>query len=276
MLDFSITHVGVYRNPEKFIQTVNAVWIFLYVSGVNYSRRYLPNGMPLKEVNADTPPHLGLTLPGMKVDFEYTERRENWVLMLKDFPLRASQDAGYAEINMGTWLKIPYFTELERELVPVWRQEMRNVQNALKNPTPLSVCKAKMDVMNMLRFMLGRLTETEGNAPEEQLKRMIDEDLSFSKGISEMGEACNVSRDHLRVLFQKRYQINPQAYRLQRRNTFIMELVANSTLSVKEIAARTGFKHDSHFCVEFQRQFGLKPKDAIRRFRYQQTGNQPR
>lgn len=269
MLDFSITHVGAYRHPEKYVQTVTGVWIVLYVSGVKYARRYLPDGRLIKEDKPGSAPYFSLALPGMKTDFEFTDKRENWVVMLKDFPVRESQDPSCAEIDFGgSWLRIPYFTDVGREFLPVWQREMMELQMAFKTPTPLSVCKAKLCVMGMLRFMLGGLAETGGGSPEETLKRLIDEDVSFSKGISELGAGCNVSPDHLRMLFQRRYQINPLAYRIQRRNAFIMELMANSALSIKEIAARTGFKHVSHFCVEFQRQFGVTPKEGLRRFRY--------
>jgi len=268
MLDFSIAHVGVYRHAETFVQTVSGTWLTLYVSGLKYCRTYLPDGRLIREDDARTTPYFALKLPGMKIDFEHSFDRENWVVMLEAFPLRYSRDGSGLEINCGVWIKVPFFTELPRERLPGWLVEMKKIQDAFRYPTPLNTCKARLGVMNILRFIVEGEMESLGVSPEERLKQLIDEDVSFSRCISSMSASCNVSPDHLRRLFYERYQINPQTYRLQKRNALIMEMIATSSLSIKEISARAGFKHVPHFCIEFRRQFGMTPKEGIRRFRY--------
>jgi len=268
MLDFSITHVGVYRKTEKYVQTVHGTWFSFYISGLKYSRTYLPDGRLLREDDSKSDPNLSIRLPGMKIDFEHGAKRENWVVMLKDFPIRYSADMSCAEINLGSWLSVPFQTQLPRERVPGWQIEFKKLQGFFEEPTPLNTCKAKLSVMNILRFMIEQKMDSIGESPEERLKHLIDSDSSFSASIAELSRSCNVSADHLRLLFYKRYRINPQEYRKQRRNAHIMEMIANSTLPLKEIAAGTGFKHISHFCAEFKRQFGISPKEGIRRFRY--------
>ncbi len=268
MLDFSITHVGVYRNAERHVQTALCPWISFYVSGLRHSRTYLPDGRLLREDGPRTGPYLAIKPPGMKIDFEHGSKRENWVIMLKDFPVRYSDNMDCAEIDLGSWTGVPFFTELPKERVAGWQAEFKRLQGFLEEPTPLNVCKAKLGVMNILRFMIERRTDAIGESPEERLKQLIDRDAGFASSISKLGESCNVSPDHLRLLFQRRYRIKPQAYRQQRRNAYVMEMIANSSLSIKEIASCAGFKHMSHFCAEFKRQFGMTPKEGVRHFRY--------
>ena len=46
-----------------------------------------------------------------------------------------------------------------------------------------------------------------------------------------------------------------------------MELISNSDFTVKEIAAELGFKHNTHFCIQFKNTFSLTAGEAIKRFR---------
>lgn len=268
MLDFSITHVGVYRSPEKHVQTVHCPWISFYVSGLKHCRTYLPDGRLIREDGPRTGPYLAIKLPGMKVDFEHGSKRENWIIMLRDFPVRYPDAMDCVEMDLGSWTSIPFFTELPKERVAGWQAEFKRLQTLLEEPTPLNIVKARLGVMGVLRFMIERKAESIGESPEERLKQMIDRDSSFKSNISELGRGCGMSPDHLRILFQRRYRISPQAYRQQRRNAHIMEMIANSQLSIKEISCCAGFKHMSHFCAEFKRQFGMTPKDGVRHFRY--------
>lgn len=269
MLDFSLVHVGVYRNPEKLLQTVQCPCISFYVSGLKYCRDYFPDGKLLRKAGSSEKPCFTINFPGMKKDFEFGNRRENWVMMLENVSIRCSSDANFAEIrNGGEWLRILSHIEIPAERVEGWQMEMRRIQDAWLSPTPLNSFRARLGVMNILRFMIDRHPDTLGYSPEEKLKHMLDEDSNSSKSIEELSSSCGMSTDHLRLLFQRRFSISPLAYRKQRRSTYMMELVANSSLSVKEIASISGFRHVSHFCMEFKKIFGISPNSGIRRFRY--------
>ena len=268
MLNFSIAHVGVYHKAEKFIQTVQCPWISFYVRGLKYSREYLPDGRLIRDAGPDEKPCFGVKFPGMKIDFEHKDDRENWVLMLKDVLIRSSSDGKYAEIKEGSeWLRIPFYVEVPGERVEGWQMEIRRIQEAWLNPTPLNSFRARLGIMNILRFMIDGHPDSLGSSPEEKLKRLIDEDSTFSRSIQELSRSCGMTPDHMRVLFQKRFHISPLAYRNQKRGTYMMELIANSSLSVKEISYRTGFRHVSHFCMEHRKLYGITPLEGIRKFR---------
>ncbi len=268
MLNFSITHVGVYRKPEKYIQTVYCPWINFYVSGLKYSREYLPDGRLIRETGPDGKSFFSIGFPGLKNDFEFGEGRENWVLGLKDVSVKPLAEGKYVEIKEGAeWLRIPFYVDIPEERVEGWQMEMRRIQEAWQSPTPLNSFRARLGIMNILRFMIDRHPDNLGFSPEEKLKRLIDEDSKFSRSIQELSRSCGMSPDHLRVLFHKRFHISPLAYRNQKRGTYMMELIANSSLSVKEIAYRTGFRHVSHFCMEHRKRYGITPLEGIRKFR---------
>ncbi len=268
MLNFLLVHVGEYRKPEKLIQAVHCPWISFYVSGMKHMRDYLPDGRLIRDAGPDEKPYFDVKFPGMKIDFEFGRGRENWVLMLEDVSIRASSDGKYAEILEGSeWVRVPFHVEVPNERVEGWRMEFRRIQDSWLNPTPLNSFRARLGTMNILRFMIDGHPDSLGSSPEEKLKRLIDEDSSFSRTVQELSRDCGMSPDHLRVLFQRRFHISPLAYRNQKRATYIMELVANSPLTVKEISASAGFKHVSHFCMEHRKLYGISPLEGIRKFR---------
>ena len=268
MLDFSIAHVGVYRNPEKNVQTVRCPWIIFYVRGLKYSRDYFSNGSLIRESGPDEKPRFAIRFPGMKIDYEFGGGREIWVLVLNDVQIRPSSDRKSAEIKKGAeWLRIPLYVEVPGERVEGWQEEMRRIQEAWLNPTSLNTFRAQLGITNILRFMIDRRPDTLGFSQEEKLKRLIDEDSQFSSSLQKMSRSCGMSPDHLRVLFHKRFHISPIAYRNQKRAIYMMELIANSSLSVKEISCRAGFMHVSHFCMEYRKHYGITPMEGIRKFR---------
>lgn len=288
LTNFQITHVGVYRQPETHSQTVYVPWISFYVSGIKRFRTYLPGDRLIVDKKGGCDPFFRICLPGMKVDFQMDSNRENWVLMLYGLHLRYADDKSCVQLyDQGKWISLPYATDISREHVPAWRIEMEKIKEAYHNPTPQKTLYARLGVMNIIRYMMSSESEGQkrasshtdkgvsiyrgdggGFAPEEKLKTLLDDNANLTKNIMELSEECGYSCDHLRVLFEKRYQVKPLAYRNLRRKAYVMELIANSDLSVNEIAQKTGFKYPSHFCLDFKKEYGFTTKEAIKRFRY--------
>lgn len=137
------------------------------------------------------------------------------------------------------------------------------------SPLPKNRFQAEMILLNIFDFFLSDTLGTVDETPAGKLKRLIDEDNEFEKSISEHSRECSYSRDHLRIQFQKEYQISPQDYRTQKRLACVMDYISTSTLTVNEIAIETGFEHTSHLCKIFKQHFGKTPGEAIKQFRYQ-------
>jgi len=271
MFNFSVTHIGEYTRPEKYRQTVNSIWITFYVRGVKFSNLYDQHGKLITREDPETKPYFGLRVPGMKTDFEMGPERLNWVIMLENITMTYSDLNSCIEIRSGNeQISLPLSVPVQDEQVDGWQMELKRMHDAFKNPTPKNLLRVNLGVMNIFRYMIDQHPDLIGESPEEKLKHFIDKDMTFSKSISDFSRKCGVSKDHLRILFHKRFNINPIDYRKQKRISCIMELIANSNLSVKEISIKAGFKYVSHFCMEFQKKYGITPKEGIRKFRYRQ------
>lgn len=270
MINFTISHIGVYTKPEKSTQRIYCPWISFNVSGLKYNSLYHSDGRLISEEKLGSPPFFRVCLPGMTSKFEYTKGRENWVIMFRDIPLRYSDVSDTIEIRDGRdWIPIPLSTNVPEEMVPGWQSELKRIQTSFYDPVPRNRLIAKLGILNIIRYMIDESPiNTIGESPAEKLKRLIDEDNSFSKSLSELSEACSYSRDHLRILFQKRYQINPGQYRNEKRMAIVMDYISNSILSVKEITEKTGFEYPSHLSIAFRKTYNMTPGEAIRRYRY--------
>lgn len=269
MIDFTINNIGHYSRAEKHKQVVHCPWLGFNVSGLKYTKLYHPDGSLIGEQQGDHP-FFRFGLPGMRTKFEYGEDRENWVIMFDSIPVRYSATSNQmVELKDGNeWIQIPCIKEVPPETLPRWQTEMRRMRELLLNPLPKNRFKAKLIILSMLDFILSDTLGSANETPAGKLKRLIDEDNEFEKSISQHSEECSYSRDHLRIQFQKEYQISPQEYRMQKRLACVMDYISNSVLTVNEIAIETGFEHTSHLCKMFKQHFGKTPGEAIKQFRY--------
>jgi AraC-like DNA-binding protein len=270
MIDFSISNVGCYTNQEKRVQIIHVPWIMFQASGLIYSRLHHPNGLLIENRKDDTP-FFRIALPGMKSEFEYGTSRENWVIMLPDIPVRYSESSiHHVEIkDENEWISIPHTIHLEKESIGKWQIEFQRIQQLFRNPIPKERLQAKLEVLNIFNFILNKASKSSlGESPAGKLKRLIDHDIAFEKSLSELSNSCSYSRDHLRILFKKEFHISPNEYRNHKRMAQIMEYIANSSLTIKEIAAKTGFEHTSHLCMAFKKCHHITPGQGIKLFRY--------
>jgi AraC-like DNA-binding protein len=86
-------------------------------------------------------------------------------------------------------------------------------------------------------------------------------DLYFHNGIrlGDISTAVSASDSYLIHAFAAYYHISPIQYLIGRRLNESMKMLRTSKLSVKEIAARTGFDNLSNFNNHFRRHIGVCP-----------------
>ncbi|HYF49544.1 MAG TPA: helix-turn-helix transcriptional regulator [Planctomycetota bacterium] len=266
-MNFEITHVGVYRHVQKLTQTVETNWINFSVTGWIVSRITFPGGE--KYTFDPKSSYLMLLPPGAVAEAEFSNRRENWVLMLKTEDLRYVPETRQTELrDGGVWLPIPHIVEVPREWVPRWQVEFQSLQQAFQSQLPRDRLRARIAVFSILRYMLERQPEGLRETPARAFKRRIDRDEKFEHSLGELSSECGYSSDHLRVLFEQEFRISPLAYRSQLRMSRAMQLIASSRLPVKEIAAMTGFSQVSHFSAVFRKAFQISPREAVHRYRH--------
>lgn len=98
--------------------------------------------------------------------------------------------------------------------------------------------------------------------PQWRLKRVMDyveEHLAREISLAELGAVAGLSRMHFATQFRAATGMSPHAYILHRRVSRSKQLLAESELSIQEIAHAIGFKTQSHFINVFRRMVGEAP-----------------
>ena len=264
MLDLRLRHVGVYRHAETHVQRAEHIFLGFTVGGVIYTRG------PGRELTASDAPYVSLLLAGETTEFSYGSRRENWVIQLDSRDVRPDPDRHEAARlrSGGGWISVPRIVRLRRDRIPLMRDEFQAVREAFVTPVPLQRARAEFGVLAILRTFLDAASSAPALSPAQELKRLIDEDVNVSESIESLSQRVGYSPDHLRKKFEREFRVSPLRYRNQRRMALVMDLVADSRLSVKEIAARTGFRHVSHLSASFKKAYGITPREGIEKYRY--------
>ncbi len=264
MISLRIHHVGVYRDAQRFVQTAEHAFLGLTVSGCI---RWQTLGL---ECSGRTGPYLSLMLAGDTTAFEYGPDRENWVIQF-DTPDLAADPHRPERVLLRhgeARIALPRITLVDRPLVDGWVAEMVRIRECLAVPIPATQLRAELGVLAVLRFMLDSQVQAPSQSPAQMLRTRIDQDTMMTRSLDEHSHAVGYSPDYLRKLFIREYHVSPQQYRNRRRMASVMDLVANSRLSVKQIAEAAGFRHQSHLSAAFRSAFGTTPREAVRRFRY--------
>ncbi|HYF51925.1 MAG TPA: AraC family transcriptional regulator [Planctomycetota bacterium] len=97
----------------------------------------------------------------------------------------------------------------------------------------------------------------------DKLQRHACEDIS----IEQLAEESGATADHLRELFRERFGMRPVEYRTGLRLAKARELLSSTNMNVKEVAHKAGFADPLYFSRVFRQQFGISPREMIRRFR---------
>jgi AraC-like DNA-binding protein len=97
----------------------------------------------------------------------------------------------------------------------------------------------------------------------DKLQRHACEDSS----IEQLAEESGATADHLRELFRERFGMRPVEYRTGLRLAKARELLSSTNMNVKEVAHKAGFSDPLYFSRVFRQQFGISPREMIRRFR---------
>lgn len=88
---------------------------------------------------------------------------------------------------------------------------------------------------------------------------MLDR-LDTCLSVTEIAEACALSRSHFSRMFKESTRMSPQQWLREQRVMKSRELLKTSTMLLAEIALECGFCDQSHFCRTFVKAEGMTPK----------------
>ncbi|MDH1633181.1 AraC family transcriptional regulator [Pseudomonas mosselii] len=91
-------------------------------------------------------------------------------------------------------------------------------------------------------------------------KQLMLDRLDTCLSVTEIAEACALSRSHFSRMFKESTRMSPQQWLREQRVMKSRELLKTSTMLLVEIALACGFCDQSHFCRTFVKAEGMTPK----------------
>ena len=253
MLDFTIINAGVYRHAQTARWTAPLPSLGLYVQGLKWRR-------DATGLHQSFMPALLLRPAGEPTEYCYGSNRENWVILLKTDTITAAQSPEMVSLRLGeSQITVPRMTPLPPPGIAYYQSLFAQISEDIRDPSPIAQLTACGKVMSAISHILDHHRGSQVRSLAGQLKRLIDEDEAWTRSIEEMSRTCGFSVDHMRLQFEREFGLNPHAYRHRRRLQIAMQLLENTLLPLKDIAARLGFRHMSHLCMSYRKAFGVSP-----------------
>ena len=146
---------------------------------------------------------------------------------------------------------------------------LRNIlrEMELKNTGYLDICQAYLEIL-ILRLMRSmELTDTAttqtnvGNRQCAAVKRYIDMHFKEALTLELLAEEAHMNKFYLSHSFKKEYGVSPINYMISRRIDESKYLLAETDLSLSQIAQLLGFSSLSYFSQVFRRTQSVSPKE---------------
>ncbi|WP_130908251.1 MULTISPECIES: AraC family transcriptional regulator [unclassified Pseudomonas] len=100
-----------------------------------------------------------------------------------------------------------------------------------------------------------------GLSPQRQqlVRQLILERLDEPLEVTELAQACGLSRSHFSRAFKSSIGYSPQDWIRQQRIARAKRLIQHTDLSLTQISLECGFCDQAHFCHMFTRSEGINP-----------------
>jgi AraC family transcriptional regulator len=98
----------------------------------------------------------------------------------------------------------------------------------------------------------------------KQVLSFIEDQLAEDLSLDQIAVVARLSPSHLKPLFRQAMGMPVHQYVIQRRIDRARALLTQDNLTMAEIAAATGFAHQSHLARHIRRATGLAPNDLRR------------
>ena len=146
---------------------------------------------------------------------------------------------------------------------------LRNIlrETELKNTGYEDVCQAYMEILLILlmrNIALAIPAEPQSPSANRQcaaIRRYIDLHFKESLTLEQLAEESHMSKYYLSHAFKREYGISPINYMISRRIEESKYLLAETDLSLSQIAQLLGFSSLSYFSQVFHRTQGISPKE---------------
>jgi AraC-like DNA-binding protein len=269
MLDATFHVVDLFRNPEQGRVRLGLWRLTLALGGIDDWRIQMQDGRILAP--PATYPWLALIPPDTTTRFCMGPERRNWAISFETASLKYDKRENRVLMKSGAdWIALPLLAP-----VPFSRREsliglFETLRAGWKEDTPGGLFRARLALASILALLMDMPERTDAPLPEEKFRDAIDRDNACEVNLSLLARECGCSLNHLRVRFERRFNLTPVEYRNRRRLRTAMDLIGATRLSLTDIAGRTGFRHLSHLSASFRRLYGITLREALRRYRMEE------
>ena len=120
----------------------------------------------------------------------------------------------------------------------------------------------------ILTLLIQRFSNSRTFAEEDIIvyaRNYIRENATRNVNFEILSESLGYSYDRLRHLFVEKYKVGMYEYLLQSRIASAKKMLADTRLSIKEVAKRCGFNSSTRFNVMFKKYMEITPKEYRRK-----------
>lgn len=146
--------------------------------------------------------------------------------------------------------------------------EIRKIHSVLytANDSPEATYKLSLYVHEIImKISMAKQTAdfqfNPGSQLVDSLKSYIDSGLHFNVSLKRLAKHFKASEKYLIYIFKKKYGISPYAYLIKMRIRTAEQMLTDTNLTVKEIAAKLSFSDSNYFSNAFKKHTGMSPKN---------------
>ena len=161
------------------------------------------------------------------------------------------------EINRryGYIFRLPLDTGLIPHL-----ESFRNQRNVFQIISPMAGAKIVQDVLAAFGETVEKDIATSSQAKlTRDAQNIITSNIDRTLDVAQIAERLHVTREHLTRVFRSQTGITPGQFAAAERMRIAVRLLINKTMSIKEIAERTGYDSASSFARAFKARFHVSP-----------------
>ena len=138
------------------------------------------------------------------------------------------------------------------------------IVGASRNPTDINLhTRPRLDSIDTL-LKLPPASLAHGGLPAGTMRRVreyVDAHLSKSINLAMLAAVAGLSMHHFAREFKQSFGVTPHHYLTQKRVERAQEMLAQTDLSLSEIAYATGFSDQSHLARQFRHILGTTPRE---------------
>jgi len=140
----------------------------------------------------------------------------------------------------------------------------QQIVGASNNPTDINLhTRPRLDSIDTL-LKLPPASHAHGGLPAGTMRRVreyVDVHLSESINLAMLAAVAGLSMHHFAREFKQSFGVTPHHYLTQKRVERAQEMLAQTDLSLSEIAYATGFSDQSHLARHFRHMLGTTPRE---------------